>query len=71
MDDKKKEIEKQVEQLLELRDIAKMNRTKFAEYFEIPLRTLEDWEAGRRKMPAYLLKLMSYKVMLEFSKKNR
>ncbi len=39
-----------------------MNRREFAEHFGIPLRTVEDWEAGRRKMPEYLLRLMSYKI---------
>lgn len=52
--------------LQELRACAKMNRKEFAQYFEIPLRTLEDWEAGRRKIPEYLLKLMTYKVKIEF-----
>lgn len=66
MEDKKRELECQINQLLELRESAKMNRKEFAAYFEIPLRTLEDWEAGRRKMPEYLLKLMTYKVGIEF-----
>ena len=28
-----------------------MNRTEFSRYVDIPLRTLEEWEAGRRQMP--------------------
>ena len=28
-----------------------MMRIAFSEYMGIPLRNLEDWEAGRRKMP--------------------
>ena len=39
-----------------------MNRKEFCEYYEIPYRTMSDWEAGKRKMPAYLLKLMAYKA---------
>lgn len=29
---------------------------------DIPLRTLEEWEAGRRKMPVYVLRLIVYYV---------
>jgi transcriptional regulator with XRE-family HTH domain len=57
-------LEKNIE-LRELRKIVNMNRREFAEYFEIPLRTVEDWEAGRRKMPAYLLRLITYRVKTE------
>jgi putative transcriptional regulator len=39
-----------------------MNRREFAEYFEIPYRTVQDWELGNRRMPYYLLRLMVYKV---------
>ncbi|WP_330392100.1 hypothetical protein [Acetitomaculum ruminis] len=42
-----------------------MNRKEFCEYFEIPYRTVTDWELGNRKMPLYLLNLMSYKVEKE------
>ena len=41
-----------------------LNRKEFAEVFEIPLRTVEDWEAGRRKMPEYLYRLMEYVIRL-------
>ncbi len=42
-----------------------MTRNEFCEYFEIPYRTLQDWELGNRKMPDYLLRLMTYKVKME------
>jgi DNA-binding transcriptional regulator YiaG len=42
-----------------------MNRREFAEYFEIPYRTVQEWELGHRKMPEYLLRLMAYKVQIE------
>lgn len=53
------------EQLLELRASTGMNRRQFAEYFGIPYRTVQDWELGKRSMPAYLLRLMAYKIRLE------
>lgn len=48
-----------------LRDGMKMNRKEFCEYFEIPYRTVVDWEAGKRKMPDYVFRLMQYKALAE------
>jgi DNA-binding transcriptional regulator YiaG len=53
------------QRLLELRYSTGMNRREFAEYFEIPYRTVQEWELGNRKMPEYLLRLMAYKVRIE------
>lgn len=46
----------------ELREKSRMNKTQFAEYFGIPYRTVQNWEAGVNKCPEYLLKLMEYKL---------
>ena len=51
--------------LLELRKSTGMNQREFAEYFEIPYRTVQEWELGNRKMPEYLLRLMDYKIKME------
>ena len=51
--------------LIELRSCTGMNRREFAEYFEIPYRTVQEWELGNRKMPEYLLRLMVYKIRIE------
>ena len=53
------------EQLIELREKTGMNRKEFAEFFQIPYRTMTDWERGERQMPDYLLRLMAYKVNVE------
>ena len=53
------------EYLIELRTSTGMTRREFCEYFEIPYRTLQDWELGNRKMPDYLLRLMTYKAKME------
>ena len=60
--DKKENIEKQIRTLKEVRDMLNVNRTEFSRYMGIPLRTLEEWEAGRRKMPDYVLRLIAYYV---------
>ena len=51
--------------IIELRDRTRMKRREFAEYFDIPYRTLQDWELGNRRMPEYLFRLMEYKVEAE------
>ena len=60
--DKKERIEKQIHTLKGIREMLGMNRTEFSRYMGIPLRTLEEWEAGRRKMPDYVLRLIAYYV---------
>jgi len=59
------------EQLIELRKSTGMNRKEFCEYFDIPYRTMTDWELGNRTMPDYLLRLMVYKVNMEALKKTK
>ena len=51
--------------IIELRDSTGMTRKEFCEYFEIPYRTVQDWELGNRKMPEYLFRLMEYKLQME------
>lgn len=46
----------------ELREASGMRQSDFARYFNIPLRTIQHWEAGTRKCPEYLLELMEYKL---------
>lgn len=53
------------DKMIELRTSTGMNRRQFAEYFDIPYRTMQDWELGNRKMPEYLFRLMEYKVRME------
>lgn len=58
------------ERLVELRASTGMNRREFCDYFEIPYRTMQDWELGNRKMPDYLLRLMTYKAKMEKLEKS-
>lgn len=49
----------------ELRQATGMNLKQFSNYFEIPYRTMQNWEEGQRKVPDYLLNLMIYKLQKE------
>lgn len=48
-----------------MRKEANMIQKEFAEYFGIPIRTVEDWERGVRHMPDYVLRLFVYKLEIE------
>ncbi len=61
----KESIDKQIRTLKGIREMLGMNRTQFSRYMDIPLRTLEEWEAGRRQMPDYVLRLITYYVKAE------
>lgn len=47
-----------------LRLTAGMTQREFCDYFEIPKRTLQDWES-KRTCSIYLLKLIEYKLTHE------
>lgn len=49
----------------ELRQASGMNQTQFAKYFNIPRRTVQNWELGINKCPEYLMELMAYKLLNE------
>lgn len=49
----------------ELRESTGMNRKEFSLHTGIPIRTLEDWEAARRKPPEYIPRLISYQLKYE------
>ena len=53
------------DKIKELRKSTGMNRTEFCKYFEIPYRTVTEWERGTRKMPDYVLRLLAYKAKME------
>lgn len=65
MDNKKESLKEQIETMKKLREEVGLNRREFSDYMEIPLRTLEEWESGRRKMPNYVLRLIAYQVRTE------
>ena len=49
----------------ELRESIKLGRKEFSEHVGIPVRTLEDWEAGRRRPPEYIPRLIEYQLKYE------
>ena len=48
-----------------LRESIGLSRKEFSEHVGIPVRTLEDWEAGRRTPPEYVPRLIAYQLRYE------
>lgn len=67
MENSKSELEEQITHLKAIREETGLNRKQFAEFLGIPLRTVEDWEGGKRKMPDYLMRLIAYKIKIEMA----
>ena len=49
----------------ELRESTGLNRREFCEKFDIPYRTMTEWELGHRTAPPYVLRLLSYYVEMQ------
>ena len=49
----------------ELRESTGMNRKEFCDYFNIPYRTVSEWERDGRHAPEYLIRLLEYYIFAE------
>ena len=52
-------------EIKKLRTDMGMNRKEFCEKFEIPYRTMTEWELGHRSAPPYVLRFLSYYVEMQ------
>lgn len=52
-------------EITKLRELTGMNRKEFCEYFDIPYRTVTEWERGTRNAPDYVLRLLAYYIRME------
>lgn len=51
-----------MEEIKNIRTKTGLNLTEFSRRLNIPYRTLQDWEAGRRTCPDYVVELIAYRV---------
>ncbi|MBO4374278.1 MAG: helix-turn-helix domain-containing protein [Lachnospiraceae bacterium] len=49
----------------ELRKSTGMNRKEFCDYFQIPYRTVSEWERDGRHAPDYVIRLLEYYIFTE------
>lgn len=53
------------EKVKQLRESTGMNRKEFCEYFDIPYRTVSEWENDGRHAPDYVIRLLEYYIRME------
>lgn len=46
----------------EIRELTGLNKKDFADKYNIPYRTIQNWEADINKCPEYVLELLEFKV---------
>ena len=54
-------------ELKEMRKLLGLSQSAFGKRYNISVRTIQDWESGRRKAPIYVLELLE-RVVVEDSK---
>ena len=53
------------EKIRKIREQTGLSRKDLSIHIGIPLRTIEDWEAGRRRPPEYIPRLIAYQLKYE------
>ena len=59
------------DKIKELRKRLGLSQAKFAEKWGIPKRTIEDWEAGKREVKGYIVRMMYNIVEFEKEAENK
>lgn len=54
----------------EIRLLTGLSQRAFAEKYNIPVRSIENWEAGKRACPPYLPELLEFKVKHDVASKK-
>lgn len=54
------------EMIKEIRKMTGLSQAKFAARYEIPKRTIENWETGKTEPPEYVYKLLLRVVVEDF-----
>lgn len=55
----------------ELRRYTGLSQAKFGSIYNIPIRTIQDWEKGKRTPPSYLVILLERAVLEDFPKSKK
>lgn len=46
----------------EIRSLTGLSQTDFGRRYNIPMRTIQNWETGQRECPIYVQELLEFKV---------
>ena len=53
------------DEIRKMRSDMGMNRREFCDYFDIPYRTVTEWERDTRHAPDYVVRLLEYYIRME------
>lgn len=59
------------DRIIALRESTGMTRKEFCDCFQIPYRTVTEWERDNRHAPEYVLRLLEYYIRMEGIKKGK
>ena len=55
--------------IVEMREQLNVSRAEFSRRYNIPIRTLENWESGKSKCPDYVRQLLERAVLEDYEAK--
>ena len=59
------------EKIKKIRESTGLNRKEFCEKYDIPYRTMTEWELGQRHAPDYVIRLLAYYIKTQVILKER
>lgn len=59
------------EMIKKIRESTGLNRKEFCEKYEIPYRTMTEWELGQRHAPDYVIRLLAYYIKTQATLKEK
>lgn len=59
------------EKIKKIRESTGLNRKEFCEKYDIPYRTMTEWELGQRHAPDYVIRLLAYYIKTQEILKER
>ena len=57
-----------MKKIKEMRKMTGLSQVKFSKKYNVPVRTLQDWEAGKSSPPPYVIELLEFKIVNDFKK---
>lgn len=60
-----------MDEIKKIREYTGLSQQKFADFYHIPVRTLQDWEYEHRTPPLYVMALLERVVFLDFPTKEK
>lgn len=56
--------------IIQMRELLNLSQTAFGEKYNIPMRTIQNWEGGQRKCPEYVRLLLERVVWEDYEEEN-